>query len=437
MKLSGWGKYPLIDAKVETPQTLDELAAMAMQGQAIARGNGRGYGDCAIGADTTIDMRRFNRMLAFDASTGQLVAEAGVMLADVIDVFVPRGFFPYVVPGTKFVTLGGMAASDVHGKNHHQDGSFANYVDWLDVISADGKIIRCSRKKNPELFNNSLGGMGLTGVILRLALRLRPIKTAWINSRTLIADNINHAIKLFDQHHDAHYSVAWIDCLSRGEAMGRSVIYLGEHSSPSEISNLEQGLLMPKKNKIHVPVNFPSWTLNRLTVGLFNHLYFNKAKRASGKQVDLDSFFFPLDNVLGWNKIYGERGFVQLQCVLPISQSTAGLTELLGRIASAGVSPFLAVLKKLGTSGGGISFPMEGYTLCLDFPVSEKTLDLKNQLEQITLNYGGRFYLAKDANLSKDVFNRSDSRIAGFKKFRTAQKMDKRFVSAQSLRLGL
>lgn len=216
MKLSGWGCYPVIETNVVAPRNDDEVMNLIQNGNTIARGNGRAYGDCAVSNTNTIHMKHLNRLLAFDTDSGQLVAEAGVLLADVIETFLSRGWFPAVTPGTKFVTLGGMVAADVHGKNHHKDGSFGNYVDWIDVLTANHSIQRCSRTTNPELFAWTIGGMGLTGIILRIAMRLRPVSSAWIEQRTIAADNITHAIELFEQSKNSTYSVAWIDCLQTG-----------------------------------------------------------------------------------------------------------------------------------------------------------------------------------------------------------------------------
>lgn len=260
MKLAGWGRYPRIDAKLSTPRTVEALQALAQQGNAIARGNGRAYGDSAVSEKNTIHMKHFNRMLAFDAKSGQLVAEAGVLLADVIEAFLPRGWFPAVTPGTKFVTLGGMIAADVHGKNHQKDGTFGNYVDWIDVVTADGTVQRCSKIENKELFEWTIGGMGLTGVMLRSAIRLRPVNSAWIEQRTLVANNIKHAIELFEQSQDATYSVAWIDCLQKGSALGRSLLMLAEHAEANAVPSRyrKNPLQTPVKRKLGIPVDFPS-----------------------------------------------------------------------------------------------------------------------------------------------------------------------------------
>ena len=440
MKLSGWGRYPKIDAQVTAPRSTDELTNLVQEGSAIARGNGRAYGDSAVSATNTIHMKHFNRMLAFDADTGQLVAEAGVLLADVIEAFLPRGWFPSVTPGTKFVTLGGMIAADVHGKNHHKDGSFGAYVDWVDIVTGDGSVERCSKTEHTELFEWTVGGMGLTGVVLRAAIRLRPVTSAWIEQTTLVADNITHAIELFESSLDATYSVAWIDCLQTGTDLGRSLVMLGEHAPVTSVpaQYRKQPLQTPAKRKLSIPVDFPGWVLNSLSVRAFNALYYWNAKRKPPRQlVDWDSYFYPLDAILGWNKIYGRRGFVQYQCVIPLNHAEDGLTELLAAIASAGAGSFLSVLKRFGAQESRFSFSMEGYTLALDFPVTTRTLALMDELDSITLRHNGRFYLAKDSRMPRDVFLQSEHRADDYSKYRRGEGASASYSSAQSERLGL
>jgi|TARA_B110000211_G_scaffold171989_1_gene194147 decaprenylphospho-beta-D-ribofuranose 2-oxidase len=440
MKLSGWGRYPVVDAQVAAPRSTEDVLKLVQQGSAIARGNGRAYGDSAVSASNTIHMKHFNRMLAFDAKSGQLIAEAGVLLADVIEAFLPRGWFPSVTPGTKFVTLGGMIAADVHGKNHHKDGSFGTYLDWIDVVTGDGTVQRCSKAENTELFEWTIGGMGLTGVVLRAAIRLRPVSSAWIEQRTLVADNIKHAIELFEQSQDATYSVAWIDCLQTGPAVGRSLVMLGEHAEANTIAPQYRKLPFqtPVKPKLGIPVDFPSWTLNSLTVRAFNALYYWNGKRKPQQQlVDWDSYFYPLDAILGWNKIYGRRGFAQFQCVIPLIHAEQGLSELLEAIANTGGGSFLAVLKRFGAQESRFSFPMEGYTLALDFSVNAKNLALMNELDKITMRYNGRLYLAKDSRMTRDVFRQSERRADAYKQYRQSEGASAAYSSAQSGRLGL
>ena len=440
MKLGGWGRYPVTDCTVTAPRTPDSLAEARTSGPLIARGNGRAYGDSALNEDNTVSMRHFNRIIAFDEVTGQLTAEAGVLLGDVIDAFLPRGWFPAVTPGTKYVTLGGMAAADVHGKNHHIDGGFGNYIDWLDLMGPDGTVTRASRDENADLFDWTVGGMGLTGVILRMALRLRRVETGWIRQRAQAAPNLAAAMEAFEAAQDAPYSVAWIDCLSTGDALGRSIIMLGEHAPldrlPTRFRQIPFG--PPPRKKRKIPFNLPGFALNKWTVSAFNAAYYRLNARKTGTTyVPWDTYFYPLDSILGWNRIYGRRGFVQFQCVLPEDAARAGLEKLLRSIAHAGQGSFLAVLKKLGPEGGRLSFPMPGYTLALDFPVSDKVLTLMDQLDRITLDHGGRFYLAKDARLSSDILHAADPRTDAFAAMRHDTGADTAFASLQSERLGL
>lgn len=440
MKLAGWGRFPIVEAESVAPRDETDLTERVRRGAAIARGNGRSYGDSAISRQNTVQMRHFDRLIAFDDTTGQVVAEAGVLLGDIIDAFLPLGWFPAVTPGTKFVTLGGMIAADVHGKNHHKDGSFSNFVDWIDLMAGDGTIHRCSRQHDPDRFDWTFGGMGLTGVILRAAFRLRRVETAWIRQTTTPTRNLDEAIDRFEHTIDATYSVAWIDCLARGEALGRSLLMTGEHASLSELDTKKRisPLAAPGKRKKTVPFDFPSWSLNRYSVRAFNEIYFRNGVRGGGERlVDWDSFFYPLDALLGWNRIYGRKGFAQFQCVMPLDTARAGLRQLLERISDARTGSFLAVLKRLGAQNGGLSFPMEGYTLALDFPVNAVTMALLDDLDAITLTHGGRFYLAKDSRMKAGTLRASDVRTAPFTNMRKAHGLHESFKSTQSERLEL
>ena len=440
MKLSGWGRYPAAECIVTAPRSDAEVARAIATTTCIARGNGRSYGDSALNEDNTISTRHLNRMISFDEETGVLVTEAGVLLGDVIDAYLPRGWFPAVTPGTKFVTLGGMAAADVHGKNHHIDGGFGNFIDWVDVMGADGSVTRASRTTNTDLFDWTIGGMGLTGVILRLGLRLKRVETGWIQQRTIAAPNLDAAMAGFETHHDAPYSVAWIDCLSTGASLGRSLIMLGDHAPLEGLPNKYRQIPFgpPPAKKKTVPFNAPSFALNRYTVKAFNAAYYHMGARKTGTDyVPWDTYFYPLDSILGWNKIYGRRGFVQFQCVLPDESARAGLEALLTRVSEAGQGSFLAVLKKLGTDTHRFSFPMAGYTLALDFPVSDKVLSLMTELDAVTLDHGGRFYLAKDARMTDTTLRASDDRAEGFANMRAKSGAGHAFASRQSERLKL
>ena len=439
MKLGGWGRYPLIEAKLNSPASIKELIELISRGNAIGRGNGRSYGDSSISEQNTICMKNFNRILEFNNKNGLTVVESGVLLSEIITTFLNRGWFPKVTPGSKYVTIGGMVACDVHGKNHHKDGSFGNYIEWLDIITSDGEIVRCSRKINSEVFNWTIGGMGLTGIILRVAFYLHPVTTSWIKQKTIPAKNIDHAIEIFEENLDSTYSVAWIDCLSKGNKLGRSLVMLGEHANISDLNYdmKSDPLKIKSKTKILIPFNFPSFILNSLTVKIFNSIYYALGKKKKNyKLVDYDTYFYPLDYLLDWNKIYGSKGLAQFQCVLPLKNAKLGIREMLDALSFSKSNSFLTVLKRFGKQESCLSFPMEGYTLALDFPITKKNIDLMKKLDEITLKYKGRFYLAKDSRMNRDTFKKSDIRFEEYKKFRSS-KMKKSFSSVQSKRLEL
>jgi len=439
MILSGWGRYPIIKTDLKSPKSINELVNVISKNNAIARGNGRSYGDSAISKNNTISMKKFNRIHKFNKKTGLLVVESGVLLSDIIDAFLPRGWFPIVTPGSKFVTVGGMVACDIHGKNHHKEGSFGNYIEWLDIVTTNGEIKRCSKKINSELFNWTIGGMGLTGVIIHIAFYLKPINTSWIKQKTLATKNIDHTIEIFENNLNFTYSVAWIDSSAKGNRLGRSLVMLGEHANLKDLNyDMKKNPLKVKnKKKIRIPFNFPSFILNPLTVQIFNSIYYFLGKtKKEISFVDYDDFFYPLDYLLDWNKIYGPRGFAQFQCVIPLKNASKGINELLETISRFKSNSFLSVLKRFGKQESYISFPMEGYTLTLDFPLTNKNINLMNRLDKITLKYEGRFYLAKDSRVNKDIFKNSDLRFKKYSNFRSSE-MKKTFSSIQSKRLGI
>ena len=443
MRLSGWGRYPVLDCRLERLRGGEGLSGLLNRSNTlIARGNGRSYGDAALNPDLTLSMLAMDRMQAFDAENGLLTCEAGVLLADVLDTFVPRGWFPPVVPGTKFVTVGGMIAADVHGKNHHRDGSFGAHVESLTLVTADGKVRECSRSEHADLFRATVGGMGLTGVILSASFRLKPIETAFMMAETVPTRDLDETMALFEESRDRPYSVAWIDCLARGTKLGRSLVsrgtFMGRGSLPSRL--VREPLCPAPVGRLTVPFDAPSVLLNRASIGLSNALYYRHGQVRGGMHpIHFDPFFFPLDGVTAWNRLYGRRGFVQYQCVLPRAESPAGIAALLGHVAATGQGSFLAVLKLLGPEGEGImSFPMEGYTLALDFPMRHGTLALLNALDDITHRHGGRVYLAKDACCTPERMREGYPRRGDFDAIRTeAAGPSPKFVSALSRRLVL
>jgi decaprenylphospho-beta-D-ribofuranose 2-oxidase len=412
-----------------------ELAALP---SAIARGNGRSYGDSSLNPDGVISTRRLANMLAFDKVAGILVCEAGVMLSDVLDVALPHGWFAPVTPGTRFVTIGGMIASDVHGKNHHGAGSFADHLLCLDLALPDGSVVRCSREAEPDLFAATCGGMGLTGVIMRASFRLMPVETAYIRSRTIHAADLDEAFEIFEAAQSATYSVGVIDALARGEHLGRCVIFIGEHARRYELPAAGRAHPFARKHRRpkRLPIDFPPIAMSRLPVQTFNIAY--SLAHPSGESVgDLYPYFYPLDAVLEWNRIYGRRGFAQYQCVLPLEESPAGMRRLLEEISRRGGASFLTVLKRMGPgSFGHLSFPMEGYTLAIDFPAHPETLALLDRLDAITAEHGGRIYLTKDSR-AKPSAMAAYPRLEAFREVRRRYGLCGRVESLQSRRLQI
>ncbi|WP_072620728.1 FAD-binding oxidoreductase [Spirulina major] len=409
--LTGWGRYPVVESHVQRPEKMSALDSIVAQPSSqLARGLGRSYGDAPLnGSGQTVLMERLNRMVAFDAATGMLRCEAGVPLHEILAVFVPRGWFLSVTPGTKFVTVGGAIAFDVHGKNHHCAGSFARHVECFELLIASGEVITCSRTENADLFWATVGGMGLTGIILEAELKLKKIASSYINSFNIKAKNLDEAIALFTQYEPLYpYSVAWIDCLATGRSLGRSILMFGETAAVADLSPQQQANPLPihEKSKLTIPLDAPSVFLNRYTMGSFNQLYYHRQLQKEQRAIShYDPFFYPLDFVNDWNRLYGKRGFVQYQCVLPMETSHDGLTEILQRSSQKGWASFLAVLKRMGQQEAELlSFPMPGYTLALDIPIKIGLWTFLEELDQIVIRCGGRLYLAKDARVSPASF---------------------------------
>ena len=400
-KVSNWSNYPI--KETELKQFRGEINTTE---KFITRGMGRCYGDAAL-ADTVLSTLQHNLFLSFNEETGELSCQAGVTLKDILDVFVPKGWFIPVTPGTKFITVGGALASDVHGKNHHVEGCFGDHVSTCTIIQANGERISCGPNHNEALFNATRGGMGLTGVIDTLTFKLKKIETSYIKQRQIKAKNLSHIFELFEQYKDHTYSMAWIDCLKGGDSFGRSIMMMGEHATVDDLNEKQKKdpLNTGKGNLINMPINLPSFALNKLSIKAFNWLYYAKnTKQVMQGVVHYDGFFYPLDAILNWNRMYGKKGFVQYQFVLPLDNSEEGLKEILGKIRSKGWGSFLAVLKLFGKQDSLISFPMEGYTLALDFPIKKGLFEFLDELDEIVLALGGRIYLSKDARMKAKTF---------------------------------
>lgn len=440
--ISGWGRYPVAESILTRPEQMQQ-ARIPGEGCLICRGQGRSYGDAAISSQGRVMLtERLNRFLAFDSATGMLTAEAGVTLAEILETFVPRGWFPPVTPGTQYVSLGGAVAADVHGKNHHHEGAFAAHVTELELILADGRRQRCSPDQNEALFWATVGGMGLTGIITEVSFRLMPIETAAIMARNYTAPDLETIFKwLEDTEHDDQYSVAWLDCAGRSRPLGRGVLMVGHHAVRDELpGDWKEPLSFQPKQPKNVPFDLPAFILNRVTVAAFNERYYRRQGRKKGPFVsDYSEFFYPLDTLAHWNRLYGKRGFLQYQVAIPESRAYDGIRCLLERLARSRQTSFLAVLKRLGSGNAApLSFPLAGYTLALDLPMrGEKVLNLLQQLDEMVVNYGGRVYLAKDARLNPESLRAMYPRLGEWQQVKQAVDPEGRFQSDLSRRLHL
>jgi decaprenylphospho-beta-D-ribofuranose 2-oxidase len=444
LQLSGFNRVPVESCYVARAERVEDLGALVGQREhrVLARGAGRGYGDNALNRDEGVILtQRLDRLLAFDGETGIVQCEGGCTLGRIIETFLPRGWFPRVTPGTKGVTVGGCIAGDVHGKNHHRDGSFATLLIDFELLLPSGEVLACSREENADVFWATLGGMGLTGIILSARVQLRRVESAFVAVEYEQIPNLDTALARFaetDQH--STYSVAWIDCLAAGEAMGRSVLMRGEHARADEVPDRHraQPLIVPPRRSRSVPFMMPSFLLNGWTVKAFNRRFYRK-HTAGRRIVDYDTFFYPLDSVLNYDRMYGRRGFVQYQAVLPRDSSRDALVAMLRTLSQSRSASFLAVLKTMGEpSGGLLSFPRAGHTLALDLPNTGPRLRaVIDELDRIVLAHAGRIYLAKDAFATPEMIRSMYPRLDEFLALKHRLDPDHRLTSSLARRIGI
>jgi FAD/FMN-containing dehydrogenase len=417
-------------------EVLSEDLVRLSEDAVLSRGLGRSYGDSALPPPGVLDVATTtlaDRILAFDEATGRLRAEAGLGLHELNRVFGPRGFFTPVTPGTAFVTLGGMVAADVHGKNHHVNGTFGEHVTSMRIRVADGRIIDCTPQHEAELFRATIGGMGLTGHILEVEFPLEKTPSPWIYAEHQRIPNIDEFIvALREGANEWPFTMGWIDCVSKGKAMGRGVLHRGRWATPEEAPKRQP---KPKKT-LAVPFDFPSWTLNGLTVRIFNALVYHNPFRPKRHIMHPASFFYPLDAVHKWNRIYGRRGFTQYQCVLPESAGTGAARRFLEVLTAKGGASFLCVIKDCGREGTGmLSFPLPGISIALDIPIRNDTQEIVDALNEVVVEEGGRIYLAKDGFTRPEHFEAMEPRLAQWGAVRRQWDPRLRFRSAQSVRV--
>lgn len=432
-KITSWGRYPKICATVYSPtsQAATKQVIQSLQ-NIIPRGNGRSYGDSALGNFILSSLNR-ESLISFNEFEATMKVQSGIILDELLQFLVPKGFFLPVVPGTKYITVGGAVASDIHGKNHHKDGTFTNHVKKISMILSNGEMVSCSKEENIDLFHATCGGMGLTGFIHEVEFSLKKIQSNSINQTSCKSKNIDELFELFDHYQDSEYSVAWIDCINTGNSLGRGILFAGNHIDKTDD-------LHYSNNRIPIPIPLmPEWILNSKFVEAFNFLYSHKnLKKISSQKIPIDSFFFPLDRLKNWNKLYGKSGFTQYQLVLPKASGVDGIKKILQKVSQKKNASFLAVLKLFGKKNKNfLSFPMEGYTLSLDFKISSELPHFLEQLNEIVIEHQGRIYLSKDAFLSKNHFEKMyGEQIEHFQDTRRRYGSIK-FESMQSRRLGL
>jgi FAD/FMN-containing dehydrogenase len=439
--LAGWGANAWADCRFSEPEAPGQFAPNVDRTGTITRGLGRSYGDAATNAGgCVLGTRRMDRYLSFDARTGTLTCEAGVSLERILQDFVPRGFFPMITPGTKFVTVGGCIANDVHGKAHHVQGSFSTCVDALSVLLASGEVVTASRSENADLFWATFGGMGLLGIILTATLRLRKIETTYFRQKAIAVRNLEEMLQALEEHdHDYPYSVAGLDIFARGAALGRGVLTVGDHAKLSDLPPqlAARPLLVSGPPKLTVPFNLPELTLNPLSMRVGNALIM-AVQRAAKPIGHYEGFFYPLDKIGKWNRGYGRRGFTQYQFVIPFENGLTRMRTILNTIQSSGELPFLNVLKRMGKESGGIlSFPREGYTFAIDFPIRANTVALLRRLDAMVLDAGGRIYLGKDSYMDADTFRAMYPELGRWRAIKAKYDPNNVFTSDLARRVGL
>lgn len=409
-KLESWGRYPYKPQNSHKIYWQDEVSKKLKEicdehRSTLVYGNGRSYGDvCLAKSNHVLHMNDLAKFFDFDEKNGTIKVEAGVTLEEILSVTIPKGWFLSVTPGTKYVTVGGAVANDVHGKNHHIKGSFGCNVLSFGLIRSDrlneGEIF-CSKDHNQELFNATIGGLGLTGIISWVEIKLIKIKSSFIKTKIRAFKSLDEFFDISKENDENHeYSVSWIDCLSKGKNLGRGIYFAGDHD--------EKDLEIGKKKKISVPITPPFSLINKLSLRIFNKIYYHLHLNKTESRSTYDDFFYPLDHINNWNRIYGKKGFQQYQCVIPKENARQGMTEILQTISNSGSGSFLAVLKNFGNikSPGLLSFPIEGISLALDFAQGKYLNELLDKLDEIVVKFNGKIYPAKDAHMSAKNFKK-------------------------------
>ena len=429
--ITTWGNYLKVKSNIYNSYQEKKLKKFVKKNnKIISYGNGGSYGDSPLGSN--IIFIKKNKIINFHKKKGLLNVEAGVLLSKILNEFVPKGWFLKITPGRKYITVGGAIASDVHGKNHHIEGCFSESIKEFKLILANGKLITCSKKLTPDLFKATCGGMGLTGIIVSAKIYLKKINSSNLDSKIIKTKNLKETLNLFEHYINKPYLVGWINTSAKDNLIGKSICNIAEFRN-------DGNLKFKTKQTFSIPFFFPDFFINNITIKLFNFLYYNKfINKISKKIVSLENFFYPLDKISNWNRIYGKKGFIQYHFILPKKNSLKGIREVLKMILKSDHKSFLTVLKLHGKKNDNyLSFPLEGFSLAIDFKVKNGLFNFLKEIDKVVIKFDGRIYLTKDSRVSEKVFKKGYPKVLTFKKFRKKNKMNIKFQSNQSKRLGI
>ncbi len=428
--ISGWGLYPKIVSYFYEIKDHEENLNNFVN-DFIPRGNGRSYGDSSL-AKNVLSTLNLKKVVEFDKKNGQIILQSGVLLKDLINLILPEGWFLPVSPGTKFISIGGAIASDIHGKNHHLVGCISNFVTHLRIFVPGQGEIYCDNLKNNELFKHTLGGMGLTGLVLEVGLKLLKINSTYIEQTTIKTKNLRETFNIMEQNLKEQYSVCWLDTSAQKQNIGRGLVYLGKHS-------LNDSVHIKSKKSIKINKNLIPKLCSNYLFKILNFLFYKKNFfKVKKEKLYFDDYFYPLDKIFNWNYLYGKKGFLQYQFCIPLSNSYDGILEILKEIQKNKNASFTSVLKLMGDQNQNtLSFPIKGYTLALDFPRDQNIFKLLDKLDEIVIKYNGRVYLTKDARLKKDSFIQMYKNYKIFYEFRKKNNLLDKICSNQSKRLDI
>ena len=431
-QISGWGKNTFVNTNIFFPKNLSQLKNNIKK-NCIARGLGRSYGDSSINSHNTIITTKLIRIISFDKKKGILESESGVSIEQILELIVKEGWFLPVTPGSKKITLGGMIASDVHGKNHHKVGNFSNFILNLKILDSQKKLIECSKKKNSSIFNNTIGGMGLTGVIYSCKIKLKKIESSLIFEDKIKNYNLKETLKCINASKNWDYNVAWIDTSPNIKELGRSILSRGYF-----LKKKNDNLIYKKDKSIvdKLPNIFPNFFMNSFLIKFLNFLYFTFSKSGT-KTSSIDNFFYPLDKINNWNVVYGNKGFISYQCSVPSTNSYKSIFQILKILKENKIYSFVSVLKSMGRNNKRLSFGQKGFTLVFDFPIYSNVLDVLNKIDLIVLKNKGRVYMTKDSRISKENFIKINKEFRNSDFIKLRKKNNFYFNSVQSERLEI